>query len=87
MTDFLSYSPSVIAAAAVMTAAGGFEQLPDAFYQRVDKVIIMTKKKLIIFKAEDSIHNNNLIIFLETGNSEKLSSTHPRVFVGFVSFH
>lgn len=47
VTDFLSYSPSVIAAAAVMTAAGGIEQLPDAFFQRIDKETLRSCHQLI----------------------------------------
>nr|GMC81230.1 cyclin-D4-1-like isoform X2 [Ipomoea batatas] len=38
VTDFLGFPPSVIAAAAVITAVGDAMDIPESFYNRVDKV-------------------------------------------------
>lgn len=37
--DFLGFPPSIVAAAAVVAAAGESADMPETFYERVNKVI------------------------------------------------
>jgi len=39
--DFLGFRPSVVAAAAVISAAGGGVDVPESYFEKVNKVLIL----------------------------------------------
>lgn len=45
--DFLGFPPSIVAAAAVVAAAGESADLPETFYERVNKVILRFVKYIL----------------------------------------